>query len=56
MDPKIYYRVHEGPPLVCCRIQKDPVYILPSHYFNIHFNIILPPKPREKTSIIKNRQ
>ena len=53
MDPKIYYRVHEGPPLVSCRNQMDPVHILPSHFFNIHFNIIIPPKPRAFSSIVR---
>ena len=40
-NPKVHYRIHNGPSPVPILNQIDPAHS-PSHLFNIHFNIILP--------------
>jgi hypothetical protein len=44
-NPKVHYRLHKSPPLICIRCHLNLVYtfILNLH---IHFNIILPPTLR----------
>ena len=40
--PKFHDRIHNTPPLIPILIKINPVHILPSYIFKIHFNIILP--------------
>jgi len=39
---RVHYPVHKCSTLVSIRSQINTVHALPSHYFHIHFNIILP--------------
>ena len=39
---KFHYRLHNTAPLVCVLSQINPVHALPSYFFEIRFNIILP--------------
>jgi hypothetical protein len=42
-NPKVHYRVHKSPLLVPILSQIDPIHIIPSFSFKIHFNIVHPP-------------
>ena len=48
-NPKEHYRVHNSPPLVPLLRQISSVHALPTEFFKIHFNIILPFMPRSFT-------
>ena len=43
---KLHYFNHNSSPLVPVLSQINPVHVLTSNFFMIHFNIILPPSPR----------
>ena len=45
-NPKVHYHIHNSQPTVPIPRQINPVYSLPSDVFKMHFNIILPYKPR----------
>ena len=45
-NPKVHYHIHNSQSIVPIPRQINPVYSLPSDVFKIHFNIILPYKPR----------
>jgi len=42
MKPKVHDRVQKTLPLDSIASQKNPVHILTSYFFIIHFNIIFP--------------
>jgi hypothetical protein len=46
LNPKVDYRIHNCQQLVPIPRQINTIHSLPSDVFNIHFNIILPFKPR----------
>ena len=39
--PKVYYPIHNGPPLVSFLSQTDPLHVLTLHILKIHLNVIL---------------
>jgi len=41
----VHYRIHRCPALVHILSQIDPIHVLPSNFFKIPFNIILPSRP-----------
>jgi hypothetical protein len=41
-NPKVHCRIHTSPPACSCILsQVDPVHVLPSYFFNNHFNFII---------------
>jgi hypothetical protein len=44
-NPKVYYHIHKGSPLVPILSQKDPAHNTPSYLCKIHLNIICPRVP-----------
>jgi len=45
MEPKVRYRVRNSLQLKLILSQSNPVHTFTSYFFQINFNIILPPKP-----------
>ena len=43
---RVQYRIHNSPTVVCYPNPYQSVHALPSHFLKIHFNIILPSRPR----------
>jgi hypothetical protein len=50
-NSKVHFRVHKSPPPVCIYSKIEPVHALPSHFCNIHYNIILP-QPYKTTGMV----
>lgn len=46
MGPNVHYRVYNNPPLISVLSRLNPFQALPTHFLEIHFNIILPSSPR----------
>jgi hypothetical protein len=44
-NSKVSYCLHKSPAFVSILRQVNPVYVIPSDFINIHFNIILPRSP-----------
>jgi hypothetical protein len=53
-NPQVHYRIHKISPLAPTMTNINPVHV-PLHFFDIHFNIILPSTPRTTERLIPFR-